>query len=457
MAALTLGAATPVHAGPTAEIASSFDADDAFDLHVTLDYGFELHRATIQRELVGKPGTEPDDPIPVVRDLRFASSRHVLTPRLELGIFHDLAIQLALPIVLTDQRSLAFDQSNTPCTFGTGRSCIDASNSTTVADGILPATGFDARDPGGPGFTDPSDPTIFRGPRRKGLDQVHLGLVWAPMNQGRDDTKPTWKLGAEVRLPIGKPMRFDRAAPSAETSVGTGRVDVRLWTSIGKRVGWAEPYVELWWLAPAAYSDDSSFRDPGFGSDRWQAQQNAGTHFGFEAIALDRPVEGQKVSLDLSGQLEANFEGRGYSEMWEVLAYGGSVDGDGPLVLDENPVQAGVQATSHPGVSSIENHLRMGGTVAVRGELGPKVRIAASFQMMGTQGHFLTFADAGVDLPDCSAGDTTDCEDADNDVVNPGTEEVNPAHVPLIDLVGHRYRVTAVLDYIIGVEARVLF
>jgi hypothetical protein len=457
VAALSLCAGTAAHAGPDSEIASSFDEDDSFDLHVTLDYGYEIHRASIHRELVGLSGTDPGDPMPVVRDLRYASSRHVLTPRLELGIFHDLAIQVGLPIVIFDQRSLEFDQSGTPCEYDVDRTCVDATNSTTVGDGILPPTGFDARDPQGPGFVDPSESMIFRGPNRKGLDQLHLGVVWAPMNQARDDTKPTWKIGAELRLPIGGEMKFDRDDPDSETSVGSGRLDLRFWTSISKRIGWAEPYVELWWIAPLSYASDSAFEDPGYGSDRWQAQQHAGTHFGFEAIALDRPVDKQRVSLDFSGKLEANFEGRGRSEMWEVFAFAGAATGGGPLVLDENPTQGGLQAISHPGVTSIENHLKMGGKIAVRGELGDKVRIAASFEVMRTQSHIITFADAGVDLPECEAGESDGCEDDNNDVVNPGTEEVNPAHVPLIDLVGHRYRVGGVMDYIAGVEARVLF
>jgi hypothetical protein len=321
----------------------------------------------------------------------------------------------------------------------------------------LTATGFDACDPQGPGFVDPNDAMIFRGPNRQGLDQLHVGLAWAPMNQARDDTKPTWKIGAEMRFPIGKQMRFDRDTPGAETGVGSGRYDMRWWTSITRRVGWAEPYVLLWWLQPVAYSSDSPFKNLGFGTVRWQAQSSAGAHFGFEAIVVDKPVDHQRVSLDFSATFEAQFEGRGYSEMWEVFAYAGDSTSGGPLILDENPTQDGVQAISHPGISAIENHLRMGGAIAVRGELGDKVRIAASFALLRPQSHLLTFTDAGIDLPECQSGASQGCEDDDNQVVNPGTAEVNPAHVPLIDLVGHRYLVSGVFDFHAGIEARVLF
>jgi hypothetical protein len=453
--------AAPALAGPDSEIASAFDEGDPFDLHLTLDYDFALHRAAIERERAGFPGTDPDGPMPVTRDLRFSSSRHTLTPRLSAGIGPDLSLSLALPIVITDSRTLSFDQQQKPCTFGNGPDkpeCIDATNSSTVLDGLLQPTGWDALDPTGPGFTDTADPMIFRGPDRHGVDQLQLGIAWAPMDQAKDDTKPTWRLQAELWLPIGAPMKLDRDNPDSETSVGRGEYEVHLATSIARRIGWAEPYVELWWTAPFAYTDDSPFQDPGFGTERWQAQQSGGTHFGFEAIAFEKPEDHQRVSLDLSGRVEAMFEGRNYSELWEVLAYSGSTaDAGNKLILDSDPTTAGVQGLSYPGVSNIENYMKLGGKVAIRGELGEMVRIAASFDFTTAQEHLVTFADAGVDLPTCKDGQTRGCEVESNDEVTPRTSEVNPLYVPLVDLVGHRYRVTESFDYVAGVELRVLF
>jgi hypothetical protein len=59
--------------------------------------------------------------------------------------------------------------------------------------------------------------------------------------------------------------------------------------------------------------------------------------------------------------------------------------------------------------------------------------------------HAISFADAGVDRAD------------DGDLVNPGTDEVNPLHAPLIDLVGHRYRSVDGFDIVLGVTGQVLF
>jgi hypothetical protein len=327
-------------ASPYSEVASGFDEDDPFDLHVRIDYDVAVRRAAIKREVVGFPGTLPGDPMPIAKDLVFRGIRHTVTPRFDLGVFTDLAVTAALPIVVSDRRTLSFDQRATPCVFpggGDAPTCINADNSTAVRDGLLPATGFDARDPTGPGFTDPDDATIFRGPGRSGLDQLHLGLVWAPMNQERDPTKPTWKIGTEMRLAVGRTMKLDRRDPSRETGVGRGLHEVRAWTSMARRTSWAEPYMEMWWMATVGERSDSQFIRPGFGQTRVAPQQRAGTIFGFEAVAWENPAEGQRISLDFGARLEAHFEGRAYTEMWEVFQYAGDATAGGPLVLRAAP------------------------------------------------------------------------------------------------------------------------
>lgn len=442
------------HAGPDSEVASSFDDDDPFDLHVTLDYGYELHRGAVMREAL-RSDLGAGDPIPVEKDLYYRSSRHVITPRAELAIFHDLAITMALPIVVIDQRTLELDQRDTPCSFVTPRTCIDRASSSTIADGLLPMSGFDADDPA---TSFPGDGSlIFRGPDRKGLDQFHLGMVVAPMNQLRDDTKPTWKLGAELRLAVGKVAELDGDDPGGNTGVGSGVHEVRVYSSIARKIGWAEPYFEAWWQAPIKSTSKSLFQDVGFGAQSIGKQQEAGTRFGFEAIAVDKGPDRQRVSLDLSARVLAHFEGRNYTPMWEVFALAGDAERGGPLILDASPTQAGMQALSHPGISNVENYLEMGGRAALRADLGPLVHVAALFEVSNETRHVITFADAGVDLETCSGGETSDCEPTSNDVVNPGTEEVNPVHAPTIDLVGHRYVLDSAVNLTMGVEARILF
>jgi hypothetical protein len=142
--------------------------------------------------------------------------------------------------------------------------------------------------------------------------------------------------------------------------------------------------------------------------------------------------------------------------MWQVFALAGDSRGTGPLILDADPTTPGLQALSHPGISNLENYLETAGRVAVRARLGAHVSFAALGELVWKTDHVITFADAGVDLPTCPTG-TPRCENDTNDLVNPGTQEVNPLHVNKIDLVGHRYHADNNRGYVLGAEAQVTF
>ena len=460
-AALAALATSPALAAPETDVPSALEAGDPFDLHASLGYRFTSRRSAIKRELSGFPGTDPEGSTPIVKDLRFSLSRHEIVPRLEVGIFQDLWLSGELPIVLRSRGTLEFDQSTDPCVFADdgAPTCINAENSTTVQDGLLPPTGFDADDPAGPGFGGDAS-TIFRGPARAGLDQVHLGVGFAPMNQARDESKPTWKVGAELRFAIGKTVHLNRSAPGDDQGVSRGLHELELWTSMAKRIDWVVPYVHIWYRAPIGTTDDSPFRDlqRPFGATSRRAQKIAGSRFGLEAIAWERPEEKQRIGLRLDADLQAHFEGRGLSDMWEVFQYAGAASQpDAPLRIDLDPTEGGLQALDHPGASNIENYLTMAGTIGIDAALGERIRLSASLSGLIEQSHLISFADAGIDSPRCAEGESTDCETNDNEVVDAGTAEVNPLHVRLIDLVGHRYRVDEARELIVSFSARVLF
>jgi hypothetical protein len=403
-------------------------ANKSVDVWTEIDYSYELDSATILRERADA-NADPLDPTPTVRDLEFKQFRHVLTPRLQVGVFRDTFVTAALPIVINQARELRFIDAN------------DRSGSSTVADGLVPMQGFDARDPG----TQTPGDLLFRGPNRHGLDQVHLGLGTAFMNQLKDDTKPTWKIGAEIRLAVGTVMKFDAMAPTSNKGVSRGVQELKLWTSFARKLGWAEPWVELWWLVPLTEKSDSLFDDPGFGATNVSSSQQAGVASGVEFYALDNRADETRISIDLGSKVISHFEGREYTEMWEVFALAGDSRGSGPLILDSDPTDGSPDPLSHPGISNIENYLELSGRFAVRAQIGPHVRFAVVADTIWKTDHAISFADAGVDNED------------DNDLVNPGTDEVNPLHAQPVDLVGHRYRSVDGFDVVIGVSGQVLF
>ncbi|MEO8705260.1 MAG: hypothetical protein ABI867_34780 [Kofleriaceae bacterium] len=436
---IVVALATTASANPASNVPSASEPGNPIDLHVTLDYEYQLDRSNILREQVG-PGVDPTQAIPETLDLEFHQFRHVLTPRAELGFFHDSWLSFALPIVIAQARELEL---------GDG---VSRAGSTTLQDGLLPMEGFDARDPG----TAPPGNLVFRGIGRHGLSQIHLGLGWAPMNQRKDPTKPTWKLAAELRLAIGKVMKFDAINPGDETGVSKGVHELRLSTSFAKKLAFTEGWFDIFWQVPLATRSGSLFADPGFGSTNISAGQQAGIGFGVETFFIDDKVNQNKVSLDLGARVTGHFEGRDYTEMWEVFAFAGDSRGSGPLVLDADPLDPEANPSSHPGISNFENYLETTARVAVRAQLGTFVQFAALVDFAWKTDHVISFADAGIDLPTCGTG-VANCEDMDNELVNPGTAEVNPLHAPRIDLVGHRYHSVDNFSVVIGLQGIVLF
>jgi hypothetical protein len=404
------------------------------------DYEYDIDSALITREQVGNPDTDPLAPLPTRREFDFHQYRHVLTPGLELGVYRDVWVSFAAPLVLAQSSELDL------------ASGVARTDSTTFIDGILTGTGFDARAPGTP----PSGNLAFRDVSRSGVPELRGGVGFAAMNQARDPTKPTWKLGAELRLSIGRVMRFDAVNPAQETGVSTGVDELRLWTSVDRRYRYFESWFEAFYQRPIYTRGAALFTDPGFGAANTDPGQTAGISFGAEAYLLDDVATGNRINVELGTRLVAHFEGRGYTEMWQVFAFAGDSRTAGPLVLDGDPTMPGVQALSHPGISNFESYLETSARLALRARLGTHLSFAASSELIWKTDHVISFADAGFDLPTCPTG-TPRCENDDNDLVNPGTQEVNPLHVRAIDLVGHRYHSENNLGIVLGVEAQLEF
>ena len=444
MLALAVVAATAgaPRANPAGEVASARYPGIDEHLHLSSELTYEVTTAEVTRETVGDPAADPLAPLPLRDELRFRQVRTVFTPRLELGLSRGVWLSAALPLVVSQTREL---------TLAPG---ADRAGLTTVGDGLVGADGFDAQAPA----SAPGGDVLFRGVRRRGLTQVHAGFGVAPLDQGRDPTKPTWKLGAELRLAVGRVMRFSAADPASETGASTGVHELRVWTSFDRRFRHVEGWLEVSWQRPLYARTASLFADPGYGATRTDPGQRAGATFGLEATlaGADAGPDGVRLGLDVGAHLTAHFEGRDYSELWELFAYAGDPGRGGPLVLDADPVTPGVQALAHPGISNHEGYVDGGGQAALRLHVGRLGELALTGALGWASEHAISFADAGVDLPTCPTA-TPRCETEDNDVVNAGTTEVNPLHSRRIDLVGHRYRARASRMIALGVEARLRF
>jgi hypothetical protein len=461
LVAVAGAAAVPgvARAADVTDVASSFDEDNPFDFRFRFRYDHTEQRAQIKRELEGLSPSQTT--ILVDRDLLYAFRRDSISLRAEFGLFQDLMLHAELPIILGESQDYSFDQSDgNACRYPPDPmpSCVNASNSTTIADGLVPSMGYDAQN-GGVGL--PAGAMIFRGVKRGAIsgsgldafDTFNFGLTWAPVNQRRDDTKPTWVLALEPQISIGNIMAFDRARPNVNHAVSEGIHHILARTAISRYWSWSnggvEPYIGFWYSYPIARGD-SLFKDYGPSEKLKNPQQQGGTLFGLELVPFERPHEGHKIWIDLRGRLEGHFNGRGYSEMWELLASAGPLNCD---TKDNhaafNPACDPAQTTNlyqnqaYTGITTIENYASLGVDIALGVQVGQHARFRASFDYAHDQAHFVTGEDIGV--PTTSSGR----------VMLPS--EFNPAYRPVVDQVGRRYRVDNSNWYNFGVWGQMQF
>jgi hypothetical protein len=459
--ATALGGAATADAAEVTRVASSFDGDNKFDLHFGVGYDFNFKQAAILREW-----SDPRNPkSTMVRDLLYRQMRHVVTPSLEIGLYKDIAVYAALPIVVSDQRSYAFDQKAEPCVFAdqanatNPATCVRHDNSTTIRDGIIPRDGFDATNTASPfgQFGGMGTETIFKGANRYGLDQLVVGLKIGILNQDRLSHMPKWVLGLEGRFAVGRTMTFSRditeSDPGGNHRVGRGIHELGVWTALSRRYRFLDPFFTAWWYQ-AIRANNSEFRNYGPTQDRVNPQSNVGVSFGTEIVPFERKAKGQKVALNLRGLAMLKYGGRGYSEAWELFA-------DSPaLVGTYQPGQAGLEcdradvdrvidyAKNNPtsgdplagsgvpqgcqrfnGITNIQDFATFGLNIALHAQLSKYAVLMLGTTLSTDTRHLITAASRGKSQ---LGGDP-------NLVDQP--QEINPIRRDVIDQVGRRYAV----------------
>ena len=422
---------------------SGFDEAGRFDFNVTVSWLHDQKQAFIKRESAAA-GTQSQ----LINDLVYHQTRDVLNTRVEMGVMRDVGIHLDLPYVLRDDRSLDFDQpAGQGCGMGAPSSCVDQRNSTLLRDGILPGAGqttygVDAA-AGGARFNAPSG-TVFRGPRRSGLESLGVGASWAVMNQGRDDTRPTVLLGLDARLDVASAMRYDAAHPAANTAVGLGyhQVVPSLWVS--KRLGALEPTFGAYVMLPVR-GGSSPFADlPGGNQPHAAPQSRAGAQFGFEFVPWERPDSQQRVTLQLRMRGEHRFQGSSHSELWEPLSGSSECRTGNPVACRPGvDLELGGNAP-HPGITETQAYSSVGGDVAVSIQAGRYVRFRGLFGLSADLSHFITFGTAGRDRDGDGQVDST-------------SAEANPAYREAIDLPGRRFKVNGSQTWNVGADIAAVF
>jgi len=305
------------------QVPDAFDDGDPIDVNLSLGYQYSSRSADILREAATANGLNPRAS---ERIAQYTESTHRLLMRADIGLFHDLALVVRLPIILNQSQGLGEYQGPT-----------------TAQQGLRGATSEQL-------FQLP-----FDSPNRRGIEYLALGLDWGVMNQYRDPSKPSWIVGFEGRFSVSEPMHACNDHPAAgqvrcavpgdvnrngvhdptvdatgqypieggggsrHPGVSRGTTGVELHTYVSKRIKYIEPYggFRALFEFPNANSDFgiTDLRGNLVNHPPLQGTFLIGTAF----IPWEVRSEYQHLTFDL--RLEATYrsEGRDYNELFDAL------------------------------------------------------------------------------------------------------------------------------------------
>jgi hypothetical protein len=473
--------------GEVTDVVDAFDGDDVFDLHLTIGYQYSFKSSHIRRET----NISNNQNLGLSTGLFTASNMNVATyeettsrlnTRLDVGLYHDIALYFRMPIILSNDRKLT-----------------DLNGSANQQDVVLM---------GGPNDVDmltgaPSRRLFslpFNSPTRSGIEYFAIGADFGFMNQQRDATKPTWMAGFEVRLGLGEPMHacnanpppgevqcaypsdvnrdgkstpmptFDPMKPlvplseegnfpagSRAAGVSRGTTGLELHSFISRRIKYIEPYAGFRTLFEFA-QDKSDFGQTDLKGSLVNHPPLQGWVFaGLQVIPWEHREQFQRVTFD--GRFGASYrsEGRDYSELFDALgssnsssirtptyaAFKRNPDPLDPMRPDPSVVDESSQKVYFTGITDVAAHMGMQFSGSVTWQAGEYIKFTAGGSYTRMQSHIIT-----ADQP-CNP-DFSDNPDASGPCrVQQGTTSVagqritgipNPNYKPTIDAVGRRFK-----------------
>jgi len=316
-----------MESGEVTNVIDAFDDADPFDINVSLGFEYSTKSAVIRRETsIARPGLSTGGYTSNLMNVAsYAESTSKLIPRVDFGIYKDLAGHISLPIILNHSRELS-DLDGT------------AGKEPIVLEGS----------PGNALFTLP-----FASPDRSGIEHIAVGLDLNLMNQARDRTRPTWLFGIEGRFSVSEPMHAcnpnhvegqvqcaqpgdinrngqsdggleAQDAGERDPGVSRGTAALEVHTVLSKRIKYVEPYGGF--SALFEFQQESS--DYGL-SDLETSLVNhpplVGTvMLGIMIIPWENREKFGRLTFDLRLAGQYHSEGRDYSELFDAL--GSSTD-----------------------------------------------------------------------------------------------------------------------------------
>ncbi len=482
--------------GELTQVVDAFDGDDLFDLHLSLGYESSWKRANILRETaVAQPGLSTGgflaDNLNVAR---FKENTSRLNVRADIGLYHDIALFVRLPIILSNEQELTSLEGS-------------ANQQSLVLQGA----------PGEQLFSLP-----FKSPKRSGIEYLAVGVDAALMSQARDRTKPTWIFGLEGRFDVSEPKHacnanpsrlnsFDPATDSAPTlkcanssdvnrngvsgerspnppldgavvegvfgsgdraaGVSRGVTGLELHTYLSRRIKYIEPYGGFRALFEFQNSSSDFGQTDLKGSLVNHPPLRGTVLFGVNVIPWEIRDQFQRVTLDFRFSGTYISEGRDYSELFDAL---GSSDAPSLRMpnysdymrnpaFDANGMSA--QSVADPnsrkvyftGLTDVQAHgdYKLSASFTFQAGEYVKFNLGAAYGL--TQGHLISFDQACNPDFDGDLDTAGPCHTLDGGSGQTASGIPNPNYRKTINDPGHRFRVddTSLVDA--WINASVMF
>jgi hypothetical protein len=334
-----------MESGEVTNVIDAFDDDDPFDMNVSLGFDFATKSARILRETNIKEAglTTGGYTANTLNVANYAESTARLIPRIDIGIYKDLAVYLKLPIILSHSRELAGIDGSENRDPNTNPALAGA-----PADGAL--------------FSLP-----FQSPTRSGIEYVAVGLEFNDYGillgrfaQHRDRTMPTVLVGIEGRFPVSEPMHACNDAPQAgqvkcanpsdvnrnginrpagsndlepfegefsgerDPGVSRGTIGLEGRVLVSKRIKYVEPY--LGFKALVEFQQESSdYSITDLEGSLVNHPPLVGTVLaGIMIIPWEDREKFSRLTFDLRLEAQYHSEGRDYSELFDALGSSGA-------------------------------------------------------------------------------------------------------------------------------------
>jgi hypothetical protein len=422
------------------DVIDAFDDEDLFDLNISVGYLRTWEFGTIQRQADGPAVGDGRNSTHWNDIANYERGINTLNIGLDVGIFRDLAVYARLPLILSDDRSLASADG------------FQASYLDTGLDGPL----FDLSDP-------------FRSPTRSGVDYLGVGLAWSILNQNRDETLPTWMVMIEGRFNLGDPMRACQAVTGANPNcnyrsgtmppmpvpatpsagVGRGMNALRVETRSSWRYEAVEPYAGLAFQIEWPGYSNGAFLPQGDLQGYINELPPIFGRFtlGMAIIPWEDREHFQRFSIDIRLNGDYLSEGHDYSPLYDAL---GSSPNLQLATATADCADCGPGSIHFYGLTDTQSHGRLGGSLTLEMVAARYIRFSLLAGFLYSPSYVITQADA------CNPN-VSNIPDRDPRIGTCVSGIINPHHRPAIDLPGVRFRMEEQWQVDLGVNVSATF